>query len=102
MSRKIGFVLVLALAFLASAGSQAASAGKKTPASPTTSTVKPAPAVLPTTLPAARQALAKKASGTESFATAIESYALALSPRDAVALITEFAPKAAESRRRGL
>ena len=50
------------------------------------------------TLSAARQALAKKV-GTESFAVSIESYALALGSSDAVALISEFAPKALESKR---
>jgi cell division septation protein DedD len=96
MTRKLGFVLLLALAFLASAWSQTANPGKKAPTASTTPTAPPA------SLSSARQALGKKASGTESFAAAIESYALALGPRDAVALIMEFAPKAPESRRRGL
>ncbi|MCX7026222.1 MAG: SPOR domain-containing protein [Spirochaetes bacterium] len=88
MTRKHGFFLLLALAFLASAWSQTTTTIKKT-------------AAAPATLSAARQALTKKV-GTESFASLLESYALALGPRDAVALISEFAPKAPESKRQGL
>jgi hypothetical protein len=108
MFRKIGLVLLFALAVLLSAWTQVPPSGKQTQAAPkppaaplpqATAAAKPA---MPTTLVAARQALAKKASGTEAFADTVESYALALGPRDAATLTAEFAPKAPEPRRSGL
>ena len=104
MTRKIGLALMLALAVGFSAHGQISDPGKQAPAKqPSKNPVQAAtPASPPATLAAARLVLAKKASGTESYAAAIEAYAFVLPPRDAVSLVQEFAPKAPQARRRAL